>query len=117
MKSVQRISSILFVLATLAPIGTATAGDAQQAAQKAPHQSAAEKMPMTHGEIKKIDKANGKVTIKHGEIKNLDMPPMTMVFRVKDAAMLDHLKVGDRINFSADKVNGNFTVTKMDVAK
>ena len=75
------------------------------------------KSPMADGEIKKIDKDAGKVTIKHGEIKNLDMPSMTMVFRVKDAAMLDQIKVGDKINFSADKINGNFTVTKMEAAK
>ena len=75
------------------------------------------KVPMTEGEIKKVDKDGGKVTIKHGEIKNLDMPGMTMVFRVKDSAMLDQIKVGDKINFSADKINGNFTVTKMEAAK
>ncbi len=73
--------------------------------------------PMAVGEIQKIDKAAGKVTIKHGEIKNIDMPPMTMVFRVKDAAMLDGAKVGDKINFEADKINGNFTVTKIEAAK
>jgi Cu(I)/Ag(I) efflux system periplasmic protein CusF len=76
-----------------------------------------EKSPMTEGEIKKVDKDSGKVTIKHGEIKSLDMPPMTMVFRMKDAAMLDKIKVGDKINFSAEKVNGNFTVTEVETAK
>lgn len=79
--------------------------------------AAAEKTPMAEGEVKKVDKDAGKVTIKHGEIKNLEMPAMTMVFRVKDAAMLDQLKPGDKINFAADKVNGNFTVTKVEIAK
>jgi Cu(I)/Ag(I) efflux system periplasmic protein CusF len=76
-----------------------------------------EKKEMTEGEIKKIDKESGKVTIKHGEIKNLDMPPMTMVFRMKDAAMLDKVKAGDKINFSAEKLNGNYTVTEVEIAK
>lgn len=76
-----------------------------------------EKKVMTEGEIKKVDKETGKVTIKHGEIKNLDMPPMTMVFRMKDAAMLDKVKAGDKINFSAEKVNGNYTVTEIEAAK
>jgi Cu(I)/Ag(I) efflux system periplasmic protein CusF len=76
-----------------------------------------EKKVMAEGEIKKIDKETGKVTIKHGEIKNLDMPPMTMVFRMKDAAMLDKVKAGDKINFSAEKINGNFTVTEIEAAK
>lgn len=76
-----------------------------------------EKKAMAEGEIKKIDKETGKVTIKHGEIKNLDMPPMTMVFRIKDVAMLDKVKAGDKINFSAEKINGNFTVTEIEAAK
>lgn len=64
------------------------------------------------GEVKKVDKGAGKVTIKHGPLASLDMPPMTMVFRVKDPAMLDQVKVGDTIRFKAEKVEGNFTVTE-----
>ncbi len=51
---------------------------------------------MAEGEVRKIDKDAGKVTIRHGELKNLDMPPMTMVFRVKDPAMLEQLKAATR---------------------
>ena len=65
------------------------------------------------GEVRKIDKAQGKVTLKHGEIKSLDMPPMTMVYRVKDPKMLDAVNVGDKVRFSAEKVDGQYTVTKM----
>jgi Cu/Ag efflux protein CusF len=71
---------------------------------------------MVDGEIRKIDKESGKLTIKHGEIKNLSMPPMTMVFRVKDAAMLDQVKAGDKIKFSADKIGGQYTVTGFEKA-
>jgi Cu(I)/Ag(I) efflux system protein CusF len=67
--------------------------------------------PLTDGEVRKIDKAQGRITLKHGEIKNLDMPPMTMVFRVKDAKSLDTLVVGDKVRFSVDKVDGQYTVT------
>lgn len=77
----------------------------------------ATKLPMTDGEIKKVDKEGGKITIKHGEIKNLDMPGMTMVFRVKEPAMLDQVRAGDKVNFSADKINGNITVTKIEASK
>mgnify|MGYP003406984131 CR=1 FL=1 len=63
------------------------------------------------GEVKKIDKAQGKVTLKHGEIKNLDMPPMTMVFQVKEGVMLDKLKAGDRIRFVAEKSATGYVVT------
>jgi Cu(I)/Ag(I) efflux system periplasmic protein CusF len=96
---------------------TTTAASPAASADKPATSGSVEKPPMTEGEIKKIDKDLGKVTIKHGEIKNLDMPPMTMVFRMKDAAMLDKVKVGDKINFSAEKLNGNFTVTKVEAAK
>lgn len=69
------------------------------------------------GEVKKVDKEAGKMTIKHGPLANLDMPAMTMVFRVKDAAMLEKVKAGDKINFAAERVNGAITVTHLDVAK
>ncbi|MFA6179936.1 MAG: copper-binding protein, partial [Candidatus Methylopumilus sp.] len=61
---------------------------------------------MSKGEIRKIDKATKKITIKHGEIKNLDMPGMTMVFQVKDPAMLDNVKPGDKVKFSAERSGG-----------
>ena len=66
---------------------------------------------MTDGEVRKIDMEAGKLTLKHGEIKNLDMPGMTMVFVVKDKAMLDKLKAGDKIKFRAVNDGGKFTVT------
>ena len=71
---------------------------------------------MTDGEVRKIDKAQGKVTLKHGPIANLEMPPMTMVFKVADPKMLDSLKDGDKVRFSADRVNGAITVTAIEAA-
>jgi Cu(I)/Ag(I) efflux system periplasmic protein CusF len=71
---------------------------------------------MTEGEVKKINKETGKITIKHGPLANLDMPAMTMVFRVKEPAMLDQVQAGDKIKFIADKVNGAYTVTKIEPA-
>ena len=69
---------------------------------------------LTDGEIRRVDKEAKKITIKHGPIPNLDMPPMTMVFQVKDPAMLDQVKAGDKIRFSADKIGGQYTVTKIE---
>jgi Cu/Ag efflux protein CusF len=63
------------------------------------------------GEVRKIEKAQGKITLRHGELKALDMPPMTMVFRVSNPALLDKVAVGDKVKFDADKVGGNYTVT------
>lgn len=72
---------------------------------------------MSDGEVRKIDKEAGKVTIKHGPLANLEMPAMTMVFRVKDLSLLDQVKTGDKISFIAEKVNGQFMVTQLEVKK
>lgn len=72
--------------------------------------------PTTAGEVTKVDKAAGKVTLKHGEIKNLDMPAMSMVFRAKDAKLIEGLVVGDKIRFTAEKVNGQYTLTSVTKA-
>ncbi len=72
---------------------------------------------MAQGEIRKVDADNKKITIKHGEIKNLDMPPMTMVFQVKDDALLGKVKTGDKVRFSAEKSGGAFVVTDIQAAK
>lgn len=72
------------------------------------HQSA-----YAEAEVRKVDKDSGKVTLKHGPIANLEMPPMTMVFRVKEPKMLDTLKAGDKVRFKAEKVQGNYTVTEI----
>ena len=72
---------------------------------------------MTEGEIRKVDKDTKKITIKHGEIKNLDMPGMTMVFAVKDKALLDKLQAGDKVKFRAEKAGGAIVVTEIQVTK
>ena len=72
---------------------------------------------LSEGVVRKIDKDAGKITIKHGPLVNLDMPAMTMVFRVKDPAMLTQVKEGDAIKFTVEKVGGAFTVTTLESAK
>ncbi|UPJ68164.1 copper-binding protein [Bradyrhizobium sp. 191] len=70
------------------------------------------------GEVKKIDEGAGKITLKHGPAKSLGMEdPMTMVYRVKDPAMLKQVKVGDKVTFEAEEAASGYTVTKMDKAK
>ncbi len=75
--------------------------------------SGAANSSMSHGEVKKIDMATSKITIKHGPLENLGMDGMTMAFKVKDPAMLSQVKVGDKIDFVAEEVNGALTVTKL----
>ena len=72
---------------------------------------------LADGEIRKVDKDAKKITIKHGPLPNLDMPPMTMVFQVKDSALLDKVKAGDKVKFQAEKVGGAYTVTKIEPVK
>ncbi|WP_194391896.1 copper-binding protein [Bradyrhizobium sp. CCBAU 51765] len=70
------------------------------------------------GEVKKIDEGTGKITLKHGPAKSLGMEePMTMVYRVKDPAMLKQVKVGDKVTFEAEEAASGYTVTKMNKAK
>jgi Cu(I)/Ag(I) efflux system protein CusF len=72
---------------------------------------------MTEAEVRKVDTAGGKLTLKHGEIRSMDMPPMTMVYRVKDPAMLSRLQAGDKVRFSAEKIGGQYTVTAIEPAR
>lgn len=72
---------------------------------------------LTAGEVRKVDREARKVTIKHGPIDNLKMPPMTMVFRVKDAAMLDGLEAGAQIRFRAEEAEGGYVVTRLQKSK
>lgn len=109
----------LLAAATLAFAATAQA-QSTGTDHSAHHQTAASgtsaAAAMTDGEVRKIDRAQGKVTLKHGPIANLEMPPMTMVFKVADPKMLDSLKDGDKVRFSADRVNGAITVTAIEAA-
>jgi Cu/Ag efflux protein CusF len=93
----------------------ATAAQAQQSpgGHDAHHPAAA----LADGEVRKVDKDAKKITIRHGPLANLDMPAMTMVFQVKDPAMLNQVKAGDKVRFQAEKIGGAFTVTKIEPAK
>jgi Cu(I)/Ag(I) efflux system protein CusF len=70
------------------------------------------------GEVKKIDEGAGKITLKHGPAKSLGMDePMTMVYRVRDSAVLKQVKVGDKVQFEAEEAASGYTVTKLQKSK
>jgi Cu/Ag efflux protein CusF len=73
-------------------------------------------LPPAEGEVRRVNAAGQEITLRHGDIKNLDMPPMTMVFKVKDAALLGKVKAGDKVRFTADKINGAYTVLSIEPA-
>ena len=101
-------------LALLAPLPANAADDHHKPAAAGSTASATD---MADGEVRKIDMEGGKLTLKHGDIKSLDMPGMTMVFVVKDKAMLDKLKTGDKVKFKAINDGGKFTVTEIQPAR
>jgi Cu/Ag efflux protein CusF len=72
---------------------------------------------LAEGEVRKVDKESKKLTLKHGPLKNLDMPGMTMVFQVKEDALLDKVQTGDKVRFQAEKIDGKFTVTRLEAAR
>lgn len=113
------MKTIVAVLAaaSISGIALAQTSPAHDAHHPAETKVAQASTPQAEGEVRKVDKETQKMTIKHGPIPNLDMPAMTMVFRVKDPAMLDEVKAGDKIKFTADKVGGAYTVMTVEVAK
>ncbi len=115
----MKFSSLIAVCAlALSAMAFAQSSPADHAAHHPAGASAtAAATPMADGEVRKVDKEQGKVTLKHGPIASIDMPAMTMVFKVAEPKMLDVLKPGDKVKFSADKVNGTLTVTAIEVSK
>lgn len=73
--------------------------------------------PMAEGTVRKIDTEQGKVTIKHGPIANLEMPPMTMVFRMRDPSQLDGLAKGDKVKFHVVDDGGKMVIETLESAQ
>lgn len=93
------------------------------AAQHAHHEPAAAQVAQapakapSDGEVRKVDKAAGKITIRHGEIPNIGMGPMTMVFGVQSPALLDKVAAGDKVKFRVEEIKGDYVVTMIEKAK
>ncbi|TFW36156.1 copper-binding protein [Massilia horti] len=109
----NRLSNLFAIVALTTGFAFAPAAVAQT--QHAP--KAADLAQLSSGQIKKVDKDTGKLTIQHGPLANLNMPSMTMIFTAQDTAMLGQVKVGDKVRFRAEQINGVFTVTKLEAAQ
>lgn len=105
-------ASIGSVWAQTQGASSAEHGSHHPASSAAPAQSGA--AAMTDGEVRRVDRETGRITIRHGAIANLDMPPMTMVFRVKDPTVLERVKEGQAVRFAAERIDGAFTVTQLE---
>lgn len=114
MKSLKTLLILAALFASAAHAqSTINSGSGAIPMDEAKKEAAKPSTEMADGEIRKVDKEARKITIKHGEIKNLEMPGMTMVFQVKDAAMLDTVKAGDKIRFKAESAGGAIVVTEI----
>ncbi len=108
----KQMTLMVAVLAALAaPVYAQQSTTDHSAHHPAQAQNAA---TLTDGEIRKVDKDAQKLTIRHGPILNLEMPAMTMVFQVKDPAMLDKVNAGDKIKFFVEKTGGAYIVTRIE---
>jgi Cu/Ag efflux protein CusF len=105
---------VFLIVALLVGVGGVFVEDvAQSATDNQEINTSVQAEGMTSGQVRKIDKEAGKLTLKHERIANLNMPPMTMVFRVKEKSMLQNLQVGDTIQFKAVDKNGVLTITEI----
>ena len=122
----KKLNTLLSLVALLSLFGLIAGGANAQTSQtpgaassgnSSTPDKAALATDLTDGEVRKVDSDNQKITLRHGEIKNLDMPGMTMVFQVKDPALLNKVKAGDKIRFRAERSNGAIVVTVIETAK
>jgi Cu(I)/Ag(I) efflux system periplasmic protein CusF len=116
-ENAMKMMKTLFIAATFTALSAAGTTTLAQTAMDHDKMADTAAVDMTDGEVRTVDKEQGKVTLKHGPIKNLDMPGMTMVFTVKDKAMLEAVKAGDKVRFKAANDNGKMIVVEMLPAK
>ena len=112
----MRNTLLLAAMLATAPVFAQQSGADHAAHHPAPGAAAA-KSALSDGEVRKIDLDAKKITLRHGPIPNLDMPPMTMVFQVRDPALLQGLKTGDKVRFSAEKIGSAYTVTGIEAVR
>ena len=111
----KKLTALAFVLAV-----ATTAAQATQAVDHSGHHGQANATPgaaasKAEGEVRKVDKEAGKLTLRHGPIPNLEMSDMTMVFRVTDPRLLDGLEARQKVRFTAARIEGQLTVTSLEV--
>jgi len=107
------------VARTLAAAGICASGIlfAQTSTRMGAHGSAQHATDMVDGQVEAVDKTARNITLRHAEIRNVKMPAMTMVFNVKEPALLDKVKAGDKVKFKVEAIAGAPTVTVIEVVK
>jgi Cu(I)/Ag(I) efflux system protein CusF len=116
MKALVSSTFITVAVALVAPLANAADNHGGHGGHDAMHKAKAEKSPLIEGEVKKLDKVSGKITISHGPLPN-GMPAMTMTMPVKNTALLDKLKAGDKVSFASENIGGTMTIVQLDPVK
>jgi len=111
----QHIVAALAAGLLAAPL--AYANEAHHQADAAAAQGSTHSGAISDGEVRRVDKDAKKITLRHGPLQNLDMPAMTMVFQVKDPAMLEQVKAGDKVKFRAEKIGAAYVIVNLEPAK
>lgn len=113
----SRIAALLLSTLLAGPAWSQQKGDDHAAHGAASPAAAASNADMVEGEVRRIQRDSGKLTLRHGEIRHLAMPGMTMVFQVKEPALLDKVKVGDKVKFLVEKAAAGYVVTAIEPMK
>ena len=118
LKLIAAVSAVILLPLTASVTFAATDHtDKHHVTTPAAAKAASDSTNMAEAEVRKVDKDAKKITLKHGEIKNLEMPAMTMIFQTKDTALLNKVKVGDKVKFKAEKVTSGYAVTEIEVVQ
>jgi Cu/Ag efflux protein CusF len=81
------------------------------------HAQTPAKPEVVRAQVVKVDAPRGKVTLNHAPIKSIQMEAMTMPFKVKDAAMLQKIKTGDKVRFSVAVEDDELLITRIEAVK
>ena len=117
MNIAKNLSALVLVLATTAAAAETKQPDDHSSHHAAPGPAVTAAVAKAEGEVRKVDKEAKKLTLRHGPIPNLEMPEMTMVFRVQDPRMLDGLEAKQRVRFTAERIEGQLTVTSLEIVQ
>ena len=113
-KSILRLGLFGVIGASVAGIAYAAPDGAVAPIQLAAADTAQASTVSAVGVVQQTRPEQGKIKISHEAIPALDWPPMTMLFRVKDKAVLEGIAAGDKVRFELEKGATGLEITRME---
>jgi Cu/Ag efflux protein CusF len=114
----KKFVTVSAVFCTALMLATAAAAADEMAGMKMDNGAMSASKPgksqLTDAVVKKVDPSTGMVTLQHGALANIGMSAMTMAYKAKDAAMIDHVKEGDKVKVRVEDVSGTLTIVKLE---